>query len=175
MTEKSNGTKTEHAGPTKMQQVEKAMAKLGNDAPPLKIQAYVKQYYRLEMTTDHISAYKSEIRKRQAANPGVPAAKAPVAKKPVVAATPVKKPVMTATPAKPKVAPAPKAAPAAKAAPTPKIAPAPKVAPAPKMQSVAQAPPKANEVVIPDLQTVKELLSRNSVKNLKTLIDLLAE
>jgi hypothetical protein len=62
----STGTTDSGNGVTKMDGVRKALAELGRDAPPLKIREYLKQRLGIEMTTDHISNYKSEIRKAAA-------------------------------------------------------------------------------------------------------------
>jgi hypothetical protein len=62
----STGTTASGNGMTKMDGVRKALAELGRDAPPLKIREYLKQRLGIEMTTDHISNYKSEIRKAAA-------------------------------------------------------------------------------------------------------------
>jgi hypothetical protein len=69
----------------KMEAVKRALAKLGDDAPPLDIQAYVKRYYKIDMTTDHVSNYKGKILREKAGGDkakakGKPAAKAPAAK-----------------------------------------------------------------------------------------------
>ncbi len=62
----STGNIANSNGMTKMDGVRKALAELGQDAPPLKIREYLKQRLGIEMTTDHISNYKSEIRKAAA-------------------------------------------------------------------------------------------------------------
>jgi hypothetical protein len=50
----------------KMEQVRKALRRLGNDAKPKRIQGYLRKRFLLEMSTDMISTYKGSILKKQA-------------------------------------------------------------------------------------------------------------
>jgi hypothetical protein len=91
MADKTNGSlASKKAGDiSKMDAIRQALAKLGQDAKPLKIQDFVKQQFGIEMTTDRISNCKSEILKeKQKTKPATmksPAAatKSPAAPKPL--------------------------------------------------------------------------------------------
>jgi hypothetical protein len=48
---------------TKKEAVRRSLKKLGNDAPTRDIQADIKKRFHLDMTTDHISTTKSQLRK----------------------------------------------------------------------------------------------------------------
>jgi hypothetical protein len=66
MAEKSSATSTSAStGPiSKKQAVRNALKSLGRMAPPAKIKEYVKTHHNIEMSTDHISNYKSDILKK---------------------------------------------------------------------------------------------------------------
>jgi hypothetical protein len=49
------------AGLSKMEAVRLAIGKLGKDAKPIRIQQYVKDEYKIEMSADHVSNYKGKI------------------------------------------------------------------------------------------------------------------
>ena len=66
----------------------------------------------------------------------------------------------------------PKAKPLAKPTAVPKTVTAPAAQPQPAVNHTTGT---TTEVSIPDVQTLKQLLRRNSVKNLKELIDVLAK
>jgi hypothetical protein len=66
---------------SKQEGVRRALAKLGKDAKPTAIQSFVKNEFGIEMSTDHISTAKGEIR-RQAAAKAKKAAKKPAPPKP---------------------------------------------------------------------------------------------
>ena len=57
MADKTNG------GITKIEAVSRALGKLGKDASRPDIQKFVKDNFRLDITPDHISACKGELRK----------------------------------------------------------------------------------------------------------------
>jgi hypothetical protein len=59
MADKTNG------GITKIEAVSRALGKLGKDASRPDIQKFVKDNFRLDITPDHISACKAELRKRK--------------------------------------------------------------------------------------------------------------
>jgi hypothetical protein len=67
MADKTNGAapKKTNGGITKMAAVGQALAKLGKDASRPDIQKFVKNNYGLQMTLDHISACKGELRKKK--------------------------------------------------------------------------------------------------------------
>ena len=66
MNEKKNEATVPQAKPaTKMDAVRKALAALGKDAMPLQIQEYLKDVFGLDMITNHISSYKTDILKKR--------------------------------------------------------------------------------------------------------------
>jgi hypothetical protein len=83
---------------TKIEGVRRALAELGSDATPTVIQGFVKDRFGIEMTKDHVSVSKGQLR-RQAAM-----AKPAVAAKAVATKTKAKPPVQpsaaSASPAK---------------------------------------------------------------------------
>src|SRR4051794_3630309 len=103
------GASAPSKGINKMEAVRRALAHFGDDALPLTMQPWIKQQFGIDMSTDHISTCKGDIKKKagQAKAPA-PAAKAAATSSPV---TP--KP---ATPAAKKPAPS-KAAPKKPTAP----------------------------------------------------------
>jgi hypothetical protein len=83
MAEKTNKA---NGGITKIEAVKQALSKLGKDASRPDIQKFVKDNHGLQMTLDHISNCKGELRKKKgSAKPAVtqqPAAAKPEPKKP---------------------------------------------------------------------------------------------
>jgi hypothetical protein len=75
MANRTNSTaapKKAHDGISKQEAVRRALAELGKDAKPTRIQGWVKDEYAIDMTTDHISTAKGQIlrkarRKKRAA------------------------------------------------------------------------------------------------------------
>jgi hypothetical protein len=67
MAEKNNGTapKKANGGITKIEAVRQALGKLGKDASRPDIQKFVKDNYGHQMTLDHISNCRGELRKRK--------------------------------------------------------------------------------------------------------------
>jgi hypothetical protein len=66
MAEKANSTASKkNGGITKKEAVRRALSKLGKDASRPDIQKFVKDNYGHQMTLDHISTYKGEIRKEK--------------------------------------------------------------------------------------------------------------
>jgi len=67
MADKSNGVAPPKAndGITKKEAVRQALSKLGKDASRPDIQTFVKNHYGLQMTLDHISNCKGELRKEK--------------------------------------------------------------------------------------------------------------
>jgi hypothetical protein len=49
----------------KAEAIRRALAKLGNKAPPAEIQEFIKTHFGVEMTTKVISVYKSKLAKKQ--------------------------------------------------------------------------------------------------------------
>jgi hypothetical protein len=158
MAEKANGAsapkKPAAGGINKMEAVRRAMHKLGNDAGRQAIHDAVKKEFGIDMSLDHISTYRGEIRRKAAATA-----------KPAGAAVVKPTPVAASKPAAPKPATASKAA-AAK--------PAASKAAAPRTEAGrnGQTPPG---ISLTDIQAAKELLGRIGVNELKTLLDLLAK
>jgi len=50
---------TSNKGISKMEAVRRALKELGKDAMPVKIQEFVKEHFNMEMSTAHISNYKT--------------------------------------------------------------------------------------------------------------------
>jgi hypothetical protein len=69
-------SKKKNGGMTKQEAVRRALSELGNDAKPTEIKGFVKERFGIEMTTDHISTAKSDIR-RKAGRKGKSVAKKP--------------------------------------------------------------------------------------------------
>lgn len=65
MAEKSNGqgTATTTASVSKMEAVRQALGQLGKSAMPAKIQGLIKEKFGIDMKLDHISNYKSVLRR----------------------------------------------------------------------------------------------------------------
>src|SRR5262245_14435757 len=151
----------------KMEAVRRALGQLGRDATPTQIQDYVRDTFGIRMSTNHISAYRSDIRHKEAAKAQAPAAApaapstAPAAAAPTPAAT---KPAPAAKPAAKKPA-------AKKPAPRPQAQPAAARAAAPKG---AAGTGGAAGISLQDVQAVKELVGRIGADQLHKLIDLFA-
>jgi len=75
------GASAPKKGMTKMEAVRKAMRELGNDAQPSKMQGFIKDRFGIDMTPNHISACKGEIRRKKAGKAKL-AGKKPAAPKP---------------------------------------------------------------------------------------------
>ena len=133
---------------SKLAAVSIALKELGNDAMPVKIQEYVKKTLKIEMTTAHVSVYKSQLLKAKKVTKEVkPAAAATVAApakaKPIVAA-PVKVKSIVSAPAMAK--------------------------------SIPHAPATAmngSTLSLKDIEIVKTLMGRVGQENLKSLVGLL--
>ena len=138
--------KTTKAGINKLDAMRQALSELGNDAPPLTIQPFLKERFGLEMSRDYISKYKSHVVTEQRKG------KKPAAKKLAVPA-PAKKPAAPAAAKKP-------AAPAAARATA-----------APKAETKS-AP--AGGISLHDIEATQVLVGRVGADALKKLIDLLA-
>jgi hypothetical protein len=155
MAEKANTAtraKGKTGGMTKAEAIRQAIAHLGKDAKPLELRAHIKNTFGIDITTDHISAVKTEIIRKMSSGA-----------KPA----PVKAVARTTT--APKLAAKKQASkkPAAKELP----APAPQAKPAPTGASNGKA---SGTVALADVATVKALLGRVGPTNLKTLIEVLA-
>jgi hypothetical protein len=66
-------------GISKLAAVKKALKELGKDAMPVKIQEYVKETFSLEMSTSHVSNYKSLLLRKKKGKKAAEAAPAPAA------------------------------------------------------------------------------------------------
>jgi hypothetical protein len=75
---------------TKTEAVRRALGELGNDAKPARIQGYVKDNFKIDMTTDHISTCKGDIlrKARLGKTPGKQGAPKGAAAAPVQASAP---------------------------------------------------------------------------------------
>src|SRR5262249_56026626 len=60
----ANAAKGKSGVVSKMDAVREALRHLGSDAKPAQIQGFIKEKFGVEMTLDHISNYKSDIRKK---------------------------------------------------------------------------------------------------------------
>ncbi|HKB40668.1 MAG TPA: hypothetical protein VKD72_29855 [Gemmataceae bacterium] len=165
MADKANGqtgASTPKKSITQKEAVRRALAHFGSDAMPLQMQPWIKQQFGIDLSNNHISTYKGEIRK-QAGKAKAPA----TAPKAAAAAAPV--------------APKP-AAPAAKKPAASKPAPKKPSAPQPKAQQAAarsKALPKGGRadrgISLGDIEAVKGLVGRVGAEQLRSLIDLLAK
>jgi hypothetical protein len=75
----ATNTKKPEADITKQEAVSRALAELGRDAKPMRIQGWVRDTFGIDMGTDHISTAKGQIlrEKKPAASRQSPAALAP--------------------------------------------------------------------------------------------------
>ena len=155
------GAKAPKKGINKMEAVRQALAHFGSDAKPLAMQPWIKQQFGLDMSTDHISTYKGEIRKKagkatpQAAIPK--AAAAPLGETPKRPASAAKKPV------------APKAAPRKPSASKPQAQRA-----APRSNPPSKGGSAGRGISLDDIAAIKGLVGRVGAEPLRSLIDLLA-
>jgi hypothetical protein len=62
---KAATAKKKTGGISKMDAVRQALRQLGGDAKPVQIHGFIKDKFGIEMTLDHISNYKSDIRKKR--------------------------------------------------------------------------------------------------------------
>ncbi|HKB35663.1 MAG TPA: hypothetical protein VKD72_04365 [Gemmataceae bacterium] len=69
MADKTNGQVATGAQKpiTKMEAVRRAWRALGKDAKPAQMKGFIKNRFGIDMTTDHISTCKGEIRRKKAA------------------------------------------------------------------------------------------------------------
>jgi hypothetical protein len=173
--------RSEAGGITKIDAVRRALRRLGKDATPLAIQGFLKKTFRLEMTREYISTYKSEVIRKDAAivKPKVEVRKPEAKPKPISASA-----AMAAF-RKGEAKPKPISASAAMAAfrkgevkPKPTPAPAATAAPRKDAPSLAQQVKATNEndgIHIEDIQEVKGLMGRVGATELRKLIDVLAK
>jgi hypothetical protein len=78
----STNLKKPVANISKLEGVRQAMATLGDNAKPHQIQDFVRDNFGMVMTTGHISANKTNIRKQQGKMGTKPAAAKPIMRKP---------------------------------------------------------------------------------------------
>ena len=92
------GASTPKKGISKMEAVRQALGHFGNDAKPLEMRPLIKQQFGIDMSTDHISTYKGDIRKKaDKAKAPAPAAKAAAASSSVTPQPAAHRPPATAT------------------------------------------------------------------------------
>ncbi|SRR5260370_39092976 len=104
MADKANGTttptKTPAEGISKKEGVRRALAHLGYEATSAQIQKFLKDEFKIVMSTNHIKNYKSDIRRKARVNSkkiaGKPAHAKPTVAKPVSQKPAVKTPVKAA-------------------------------------------------------------------------------
>ena len=178
---------------SKIEAVRRALASLGKAALPDAIKEFVKKRYGLDMTKDHVSVCKTEIR-RQASAKKKPALTKPAARKTQTPKAPAPPPPAPAAPAvrpgtngaRAAAAPAVRKKRAARKkvqakAPSAARTVAPK-SPAPKPQAKpapAAAPARASNgksgFQLEDIQTVKALVARVGINELRALIGVLSK
>jgi hypothetical protein len=151
MAEKANtasSAKGKAAGLTKAEAIRQAIAHLGKDAKPLELQAHIKAKFGIDITTDHISAAKTEAIRKVfgAAKPATVKAAARTTTPPRTATRKpaAKKPTPTAPPARPPAA-------------------------------AASNGRVGSGIALADIAAVKALVGRVGAANLKSLIDVLAQ
>src|SRR5207248_7579030 len=76
------GASTPKKGISKMEVVRQALSHFGSDAKPSAMRPWIKQQFGIDMSTDHISTYKGDIRRKQAGKAKAPAAKKHAVTKP---------------------------------------------------------------------------------------------
>ena len=76
MAEKTQTPKRTKGGLSKMEGVRRAVAELGKDAKPLRIQGFVKERFGIVMNTNTISTYKADIARKKAKAKAAPNAAA---------------------------------------------------------------------------------------------------
>jgi predicted flap endonuclease-1-like 5' DNA nuclease len=62
---------------SKMDAVRQAISELGKDASPIKIQEFVKSKFKMDMTTAHVSTYKTTVLREKGKKPVAAPASAP--------------------------------------------------------------------------------------------------
>jgi len=165
MANKANGKAGASApkkGITQKEAVRRALAHFGSDAMPLTMQPWIKEQFGIDLSNNHISTYKGEIRqqagKGKAPAPAAKAAAAPAsgaAKSPVPAA---KKPAAPKPAAKKPTAAKPRGQQAAARSNPP-----------------AKGGKAARGISLDDIEAVKGLVGRVGAGQLRSLIDLLAK
>jgi hypothetical protein len=80
------GKKRANGGMSKREAVRRALADLGPDTAPMRLQGHIRDKYGIEMTTDHISTEKGNLRKKETAG-AKPAATKPAAPQPAAQAS----------------------------------------------------------------------------------------
>ena len=153
--------KSASAGLSKLELLRQAIKQLGKDAKPLQIQAHVKDTFGVEISTNHISAAKTEILRKMAG--GAKPATSTAAAKPAT-------PKPSAKPASKPVAQKPVAQKSAAQTTAPKV-----VAPARAVGHEAGNGKKTAGISLHDIQDAKELVGRVGAVQLRELIDLLAK
>jgi hypothetical protein len=153
-------TTAKATGMTKSAAIQQALVDLGTDAKPLQLQSHIKTKFNIDISTNHISAAKTDIvRKLTGAARPAPATAA-------AKTTPAPKTVATKTITVPR--------PAAKK-PVAKKPAAPKAQPRPVTVIAASNSAASGSVALADIATVKALVGRVGATNLKTLIDVLVK
>jgi hypothetical protein len=168
---------------TKIEAVRRALASLGKSALPDAIREFVNKRYGLEMTRDHVSVCKTEIRrqasgKKRPSRPRRSARQTPAPKNP----TPILKPTPAARPtdngARAAVGPSRRRRKSATMKVQPKAPSAARtVAPKPQAHPVAAPSRPSNGKAgyqLADIQAVKALVARIGVAELRGLVDVLA-
>jgi hypothetical protein len=62
----ANEQQSGKGGISKMEAVRRALAEMGQNATPSQLQPFIQQNFGIGMTTDHISTYKGDIRRKAA-------------------------------------------------------------------------------------------------------------
>src|SRR5579885_1900580 len=83
---------------SKKDAVRRAMAALGDEARPADMRDWIKQNFNIDMTADHVSTARGEVRRERAGKPKK-AARKPAAKAPAARASPAPQPQAGARPA----------------------------------------------------------------------------
>src|SRR5262245_6081133 len=100
MADKTNGQAGAPApkkGINKMEAVRQALAHFGSDATPSAMRPWIKQQFGIDMSADHISTYKGDIKRKLAARDQA-ATTAAASPSPAVAAARAAKPAATKKP-----------------------------------------------------------------------------
>jgi hypothetical protein len=160
MADKANGQAGASApkkGISKMEAVRRALSHLGGDAKPSEMQPWIKQQFGIQMSTDHISTYKGDIRRKQTGRAKGPAPTAGGTSSPGTPKPAVKKPAAS------------KPAPKKPAAPRPQAQQA-----AARSNGPVKGAGAGRGISLEDIQAVKGLVGRIGAGQLRSLIDLLA-
>jgi hypothetical protein len=75
----------------KMEAVRRALKHFGPDAKPTQMQGWIKDQFQIDMTANHVSTYKGDIRKKRAGK-GKPAAPKPAPQKAAARKVPAQTP-----------------------------------------------------------------------------------